>query len=448
MTRSSTSTATDSSPPNRLVADGAARRAIVGGSVGNFMEWYEFVTYAYFATVIGKLFFSSPDPLTEFLSAFVVYASSYFVRPIGAAVCGRLADRWGRRPTLILTLVGMAAATTLTGVLPTYGQVGVLAPVLLVVLRLVQGLSAGGEFGGAVSLMAEFAPNHRRGLYSSWQSFTVGLGLLAGSGLATLLTSVLSHDQMASWGWRLPFLLGGVLGAFALYLRRQVDETPVFERMRRRSRGSADAPVERSRPLRFGVPVWALVPFLIGALLAWTAAGNVFLVVLPSYTATTLHTSSGVAELLSFVANIAFTVTIPVFGWLSDRLGRRLVMMTGAVLILLLAYPLFLAISLGNLTLMFAGVAVAGVAVAMMAGPGPAMLAELFPSHVRVTGLGFGYALSAAVFGGSAALIIGWLSTLTGDPLAAAYYPMIGGAVSIVCLSLLGSTHRAPLREA
>ena len=420
----------------------AARRAAIAGAVGNFIEWYDFAAYAYLGVVLGKVFFHAGDPFSAFLDAFGVYASSYVVRPVGAAVLGRLGDRWGRKPTLLATLIGMCAATALIGVLPGYAAAGALAPVLLVLLRIVQGLSAGGEFGGAVSLMAEFAPPGRRGLYGSWQSFTVGLGLLAGSGYATLLTGVLSADALSSWGWRLPFLTAIVLGVIAVYLRSKVDETPVFLRLREQ----APRPYT-GQPLRFAVPTWVLVFFVIGALLAWTTAGNVFLVVLPSYAAATLHLAAGLAQWLSFTANAVFTATIPLFGALSDRLGRRTVMLAGAGLILVLSYPLFLAIKGGSSGLMFACAAVAGAAVGMMAGPGPAMLAELFPARVRVTGLGLGYALSAAAFGGTAALIVGGLKVLTGDPLAAAYYPIIGGVVSLVCLAMLRRTERDPLPE-
>lgn len=419
-----------------------ARRAAIAGSVGNFIEWYDFAAYAYLGVVLGKVFFHADDPFSAFLDAFGVYASSYVVRPVGAAVLGRLGDRWGRKPTLLVTLIGMCVATALIGVLPSYAAAGAIAPVLLVLLRILQGLSAGGEFGGAVSLMAEFAPTNRRGLYGSWQSFTVGLGLLAGSGFATLLTSVLSADALASWGWRLPFLAAVVFGLISVYLRRKVDETPAFLRLREQ------APLPNTaRPLRFAAPTWVLVLFVIGSLLAWTTAGNVFLVVLPSYAAATLHLAAGLAQWLSFTANAVFTATIPLFGLLSDRLGRRVVMLTGAALILVLSYPLFLAINGGSSGLMFACAAVAGAAVAMMAGPGPAMLAELFPARIRVTGLGFGYALSAAAFGGTAALIVGGLKVLTGDPLAAAYYPIIGGVVSLICLSMLRRTDREPLPE-
>ncbi len=429
-------------PDGQLLDRRAARRAVLGGSAGNFMVFYELFTYGYLAVVIGEVFFPATDPFVAYLAAFAVYGLTYVVRPLGALVLGRLADRRGRRPVLLGTMLVMCAATTLIGVLPSYGQVGVLAPVLLVTLRLVQGFAAAGEFGSAVALMAEFAPKHRRGLYTSWQSFTIGLALLVGSGLATLLASVLTDSQLQTWGWRVPFLLAAVFGAVALHLRRRIDETPSFQRMQR---GETSVDTTPFQPLRFPVPTWVLVPFIAGCLVAWTAGGSVFLQVLPSYAIATLGGGNATSQLLTFVGSAAFAATIPLFGWLSDLLGRRVVMLTGAGLIAVLAYPLFLGISAGDIPVAFIGVALAGTAVAMMAGPGPAMMAELFPANVRVTGLGFAYNLQEALFGGAAGLIIGGLRALAGDPIAAAYYPIFAGIVSILCLALLRRT-TAPLR--
>lgn len=422
----------------------AARRAAIGGSVGNFMVFYELFVYGYLADIIGRVFFPSGNAFTAFIAAFGVYALAYATRPIGAVVLGRIADRRGRRPVLIATLIVMCVATTVIGVLPTYGQVGFWAPVLLVVLRIVQSFAASGEFGGAVALMAEFAPANRRGLYTSWQSFTIGVALVAGSGLATLLTGVLGRSAMLAWGWRVPFLLAAVFGAIALYLRKGLEESPAFLRAQQSRR---DAPRGRFQPLRFRVPAWVLVPFIPGALLAWISGGTVMLQVLPSYTIATTSMSNLTAELLTLVGSAVFAITIPVFGWLSDIAGRRSVMLLGALIIAAVSYPLFLVITLGNVPLMFASVAVGGAAVAMLAGPGPALMAELFSASNRVTGLGLGYNIAEAAFDGNAGLIIGGFRSLAGDPVAAAFYPILGGVVSVICLSMLRRTHGTPLRE-
>lgn len=205
-----------------------SRRALIAGSVGNFIEWYEFGVYGYFAGIIAANFFSADasSDTDSLIKTYASFALAFFFRPLGAALFGRLGDRIGRRPTLIVVLLLMAGATTAIGLLPTYATLGAAAPWVLTLIRIVQGLSAGGEFGGAVSLMTEFAPQGKRGLYGAWQSFTVALGLLAGAGLAAVLATVLEPSALNEWGWRLPFLLALPLGLVALRLRLKLEETP------------------------------------------------------------------------------------------------------------------------------------------------------------------------------------------------------------------------------
>ncbi|GAB3264198.1 MFS transporter [Arthrobacter pigmenti] len=415
--------------------------------MGNFMVFYELFIYGYLALYIGQVFFPGTDAVAAFLAGFAVYAVTYAIRPLGALVLGRLADRRGRRPVLIGTMIVICIATALVGLLPTYDQVGLLAPVLLVVLRLIQGFAAAGEFGGAVTLMSEFAPKNRRGLYASWQSFTIGMAIITASAFATVLTGLLSEAQMLAWGWRIPFLAAVVFGVAALYLRTKIDESPVFEELQKLRAAQATAgETTRDRPdfqpLRFKIPTWALVPFIALALLAWQSGGSVFLQVLPAYADATMSVSGFTAQMLTLVAAVAFTLVIPIAGWCSDVFGRGKVMMTGAAIIGLIAYPMFLVIDEASLTLAYACVAVAGGAVGMLAGPGPAFLAELFHSDVRSTGVGVGFNVAEAIFGGAAGLIIGGLQSLTGDAVAAAYYPIIGAISSLIFLSLLRDTRR------
>ncbi|WDF42896.1 MFS transporter [Streptomyces sp. T12] len=402
-----------------------SRKALVAGSVGNFIEWYEFGVYGYFATIIAARFFT-PEGGSEAEALVKTYASfalAFFFRPVGAALFGRLGDRIGRRPVLILVITLMTAATTLIGVLPTYATVGALAPWLLTFLRVLQGLSAGGEFGGAVSVMTEFAPPGRRGLYGSWQSFTVALGLLGGAGAAALLATVLSEEQLGDWGWRLPFLLTLPLGLGALWLRLRLDETPAF-----RAEREAERP-----PLR---EVAGAIALGAGRIMGWAAAGYTFLVVLPSYLQSTLDATFQQALIATVLANLGFALTIVPAGWLSDRFGRRTVMLTGAVLVVVLAVPLLNLLQDPGVSLPVKGAAVggAGAVVGLMAGPGPAMLAELFPTTVRYTGLGLAYALSNAVFSGCAGLIITETIERTGSVDIPAYYAAATCAVSVLAL--------------
>ncbi|MFC8195226.1 MFS transporter [Streptomyces sp. NPDC060006] len=408
-----------------------SRRALVAGSVGNFIEWYEFGVYGYFATVIAARFFT-PEGGSEAEALVRTYASfalAFFFRPVGAALFGRLGDRVGRRPVLVLVIVLMTAATTLIGVLPTYDTVGPLAPWLLTLLRVVQGLSAGGEFGGAVSVMTEFAPPGRRGLYGSWQSFTVALGLLGGAGAAALLATLLSETQLNSWGWRLPFLLTLPLGLGALWLRLRLDETPSFEALREEPRPERPPGREVAKAIALGA----------GRVMGWAAAGYTFLVVLPSYLQSSLNATFQQALVATVLANLGFAVTIIPAGLLSDRIGRRPVMLTGALLVTVLAVPLLNLLQDAGTSTVSKGAAVfaAGAVVGLMAGPGPAMLSEMFPTSVRYTGLGLAYALSNAVFSGCAGLIITESVKRTGNVDIPAYYAAVTCAVSALALLTL-----------
>ncbi|MFE3167649.1 MFS transporter [Streptomyces sp. NPDC059224] len=398
-------------------------RALAAGSVGNFIEWYEFGVYGYFATVVAERFFT-PEGGSAAEGLVRTYASfglAFFFRPLGAALFGRLADRLGRRPVLILVVALMTGATALIGLLPTYAQAGALAPWLLTFLRAVQGLSAGGEFGGAVAMLTEFAPPGRRGLYGAWQSFTVALGLLGGAGAAAGLAFVLTDGQLDAWGWRLPFLLALPLGGLALWLRVGLDETPEFRE-----------PGERTVRVSPGA-----VALAVGRVMGWSAAGYTFLVVLPSYLQTALHTGFRAALLATVLANLGFAASILPAGLVSDRVGRRPVMLAGAGLVVVLALPLLGLLQDGGVSAGVKGAALfgAGAVVGLMAGPGPALLAEMFPARARCTGLGLAYALSNAVFSGCAGLVITEAVRRTGDLDVPGYYAAAACAVSVLALA-------------
>lgn len=419
-----------------------SHRALVAGSVGNFIEWYEFGVYGYFATIIASHFFTPEggSDVEGLVKTYASFALAFFFRPIGAAVFGRLGDRIGRRPTLILVICLMTGATALIGVLPTYATIGAAAPWLLTLLRILQGLSAGGEFGGAVSVMTEFAPPGRRGRYGAWQSFTVALGLLGGAGAAALLATVLTESQLNGWGWRLPFLLTLPLGLVALWLRLRLDETPAFTR----------ETLEKHEPVRppVGETVRA-VALGAGRVMGWSAAGYTFLVVLPSYLQSTLNATFQEALVATVLANLGFAASILPAGIVSDRIGRRKVMLAGAVLVVALALPLLNLVQNPDVSTYAKGAALfgAGAAVGLMAGPGPAMLAEMFPTTVRYTGLGLSYSLSNAVFSGCAGLVITEMIKRTGNVDIPAYYAAATCAVSVIALlTLRGDDHKRALR--
>ncbi|MFI1178900.1 MFS transporter [Streptomyces sp. NPDC020799] len=416
-----------------------ARRALLAGSVGNFIEWYEFGVYGAFASVIAAGFFGGgPGNGAEGLvKTYASFALAFFFRPVGAALFGRVGDRLGRRPALVLALLLMTAATTAIGLLPTRATLGAAAPWVLTCVRALQGLSAGGEFGGAVSLMTESAPRGRRGLYGAWQSFTVALGLLAGAGLAAGTATVLGERALYAWGWRVPFLLALPLGLAALWLRLG---TAAAEPVRRTEAAATAAPREVLRAVALGA----------GRIMGWSAAGYTFLVVLPTYLQHTLGATFQQALTATFLANLGFALSILPAGALSDRVGRRPVMAAGAGLVVLLAFPLLRVVQGEGTPTPVKGLAVllAGAVTGLMAGPGPAMLAEMFPARVRCTGLGLAYALANAVFSGCAGLVLTELLDRTADADIPAYYAMATCAVSgATLLTLRADDHRRDLRD-
>ncbi|MSE29732.1 MFS transporter, partial [Escherichia coli] len=302
---------------------------------------------------------------------------------------------------------------------------------ILTGLRILQGLFAGGEYGGAVSLMTEFAPKGKRGLYGAWQSFTVALGLLAGAGVVALISAALSPESLHDWGWRIPFFLAIPMGIVALWLRVKMEETPGFLRQQQ-----ATPPAETRASLRQTLKA---ILTGIGRLMVWSAAGYTYLVIMPSYLQSALHTGFNQALLIAVISNIGFAITILPAGILSDKWGRRRVMVAAAVLLLVLALPLLKILQAESSTLLVKGIVVliAGGLVGILAGPGPAMLAEMFPTRVRYTGLGLAYSLSNAVFSGCAGLIITGLIKQTGNLDIPAYYVMATAVVSIAALMTL-----------
>lgn len=414
----------------------AQKRALIAGSVGNFIEWYEFAVYGFLATIIAQNFFrlQGEPELTGIILTYASFAIAFFFRPLGAIFFGRMGDRIGRKPTLIFVLIMMTLVTTAIGVIPTYASIGVAAPLIITGLRILQGLFAGGEYGGAVSLMTEFAPKGQRGRYGAWQSFTVALGLLAGAGIVALLSVLLSAEEMLSWGWRIPFFIALPMGAVALWLRYSMEETPSFVRQQQ-------APATVAAKASLGTTL-KIILLAISRVMVWSAAGYTYLVIMPTYLQSSLHTGFNQALLIAVISNLGFAVTIIPAGILSDKMGRRSVMVIAACLLLVLALPLLKVLQAESSTLAIKALVVfiAGGIVGLLAGPGPAMLAEMFPTRVRYTGLGLAYSLSNAIFSGCAGLIITSLIKQTGNLDIPAWYIMVTAAVSIPALMSLNKT--------
>lgn len=401
------------------------RRAIIACNVGNFIELFDFMIYGFFAVALGKAFFPSGDPLVSLLSSFATYGVGFLMRPIGAIVIGAYGDKHGRRAALVLTIGVMAGATGATGLLPGYGSIGIAAPALLVICRLLQGFSTGGEWGGAAAFLVEHAPPGRRGLVGSLATVSVHLGISAASLTATLITSILSETSFYSWGWRIPFLLGFVLGPVGHYLRMKVAETPAFEKNHHDNK-TPQAPILECIRLHFRAMAAAFGIATIGA-----ANVYVLVVFLPSMAVQQLKLDSQSALLATTAASVLVTVLVPFVGALSDRIGRRGLMVLCGFGHLALGYPLFwVVIHNPSFVGMLISECIGAVLLALYSGVIPAMMSEMFPSRIRYTGLSTAYGLAVTLFGGFAPFVSTYLVKTTGSPAAPALYLCACGLIS------------------
>jgi MHS family proline/betaine transporter-like MFS transporter len=417
-----------------------SREAVVAGVIGNTLEWYDFAVYGYFVSTISRLFFPSGDPLASMLATWAVFGVGFVMRPVGSILFGIYGDRHGRRKALGAVIFLMALSTFAIGLLPTYDEAGVLAPVLLVAARLVQGLSAGGEWGGSTAYLVEYAPEGRRGFFGAWQQFSVGGGFMLGSLTGTVITFALSPEALASWGWRVPFLLGLAVGAVGAWLRWRLADTPKYVEIEERH-AVAQAPLAEAFT---HYPRETLTAF--GLTLHNTVAYYISLIYMTGYLTSVGKLPQPAAQLIGTVCLAVFVVLIPFNGLLSDRIGRRPLLMASAAGFAILGYPFFMLGSLGRPELAFLAQFLMVALLSLYSGAGPAAYAELFPTRVRYTALSIGYNVAVAIFGGFAPFIATWLIRETGDPLAPALYVIAAAVITFAIVARMRETAFAPLK--
>ena len=396
------------------------RRAIIAGMLGHILEWFDFAVYGYLAVILAANFFPADNPTSSLLASFAAFGVGFFARPLGAIYFGRLGDTAGRRFMLMWTMVLMAAATVVIGLLPTYAQIGIGAPILLVLCRLAQGFSAGGETTGATAFIVEWAPVGRRGLTGSAQQIGSAMGLLLGSLSAALLTELLTKEDLYSWGWRIPFIVGGVLAPVGLMIRRSVGETPHF--------------AEANKAAQEILPAWAITKMILRAFMFtsfWTVGFYFFLSYMPTFAQRELKISPSTSFWFNVASTSFYICLVPFIGALSDRIGRKTLLIGSCVGFAVLLYPVFSALAGGlSIAYYFAAVMLFAVLLATFAGAAPAFNAELFPTRYRTTGMALGNSCATIVFGGFTPFIATWLIATFNTPLAPIYYVV---TVAILC---------------
>ncbi|MEV4971561.1 glycine betaine/L-proline transporter ProP [Streptomyces scopuliridis] len=430
--------------------EAAVKRAVKAASLGNAMEWFDFGIYSYLAVTIGRVFFPSGNSTVELLSSFATFAVAFLVRPLGGMFFGPMGDRIGRKKVLALTMIMMAIGTFAIGLIPSYASIGFWAPVLLIFFRLVQGFSTGGEYGGASTFIAEYAPDKRRGFFGSFLEFGTLAGYIGAAGLVTALTAALGSDSMQAWGWRVPFLIAGPLGLIGLYLRLRLDETPAFQKLESESAHASEAAdsveiTTKEDLARIFRQYWPTLILCIALVGAYNITDYMLLSYMPTYLSDELGYSETHGLLILLVVMALLMLIINQVGKLNDRFGRKPLLMAGMLGFFFLSLPAFLLIKQGGIPAITAGVLMLGLSLVCLLGTMSAALPALFPTEVRYGSLSVGYNLSASLFGGTTPLVITGLIGLTGNNLMPAYYSMAAALVGVIAVACMKETAQRPL---
>ncbi|MBY0293507.1 MAG: MFS transporter [Alphaproteobacteria bacterium] len=412
------------------------KRVILSCMIGNALEWYDFALYGYFATTIGALFFPKFSMVASLLATFGVFAAGFIMRPLGGAIFGHIGDKIGRKKALLWSIYLMAIPTTLIGLLPTYEQIGWLAPLLLTLIRLAQGLSMGGEFTGSMVFVVENAQQGNRGLFGSWVVFSLLVGILVGSAIATFTCYVLSDDQVLAWGWRVPFLLSVVGGFIGSMMRRVMHEPEQFAQAKKHHKEYASPLKElfRHHSKTIAYVVTIELTLAIGFYLIVTFINNFLTAFLKIDMVTSL--------MMTTISMVVMGISILCFGWVSDKMGRKPVLISGALAFTFFAYPLFLTLQGDFTSALLAQVALSFI-MGIFFAPIPATLVELFPLTVRYSGLSISHSISMAVFGGTAPFIATGLIHLTNNNAAPALYLGLASLISASALFFMKDRYKA-----
>jgi MFS transporter, MHS family, proline/betaine transporter len=399
-------------------------RMIVAAMIGNVLEWFDFVVYGFFAVTIAEVFFPAGDPTVSMLITFGAFGLAYFVRPLGAIVVGGYTDRAGRKAGLLLSMGLMMIGTSLMALTPGYATIGIAAPILITLARLLQGFSVGGEFGSAVSFLAEHA-GARRGFSASWAFATGGMITVLASLFGVTLTTLLTHEQLVDWGWRIPYFFGMLIGPAGLYIRAKLVETPDF----------LEAEKPETMPIADLLRRYPLEVVLALGISIISNASFYILAYIPTYGEKTLHLPASTGFTATLIGGLILAIGCPLAGHWSDKMSRPLIMVITCLLFVFTPYMAFyLMAAWPSLATCVIAVAWLQLVKAGYSGVLPSLMSEQFPVETRAIGVALGYSISVSVFGGLAPLIATWLIAQTGDPLSPSYYLIFTGLLSLIAL--------------
>ncbi len=430
-----------------VIEDSKLKKAITAAALGNAMEWFDFGVYGFVAATVGMVFFPEASPAVQTVAALATFSVPFLVRPLGGVFFGSMGDKFGRQKVLSLTIVIMAVSTFCIGLIPSYAMIGLWAPILLLMCKLVQGFSVGGEYTGAAIFVAEYSPDRRRGFLGSWLDFGSIAGFVLGAGLVVVLTAAMSEANFLAWGWRLPFFLAAPLGLIGLYLRHAAEETPAFtERLKRTEK--EDKQTLSERPM---IPIAEIIQrhprslaICIGMVLVTNVTYYMLLTYMPTYLAKTLGYTEDHGALIIIAVMVGMLFVQPLVGFLSDRIGRRPFLAVGSMIILALSLPAFHLIASGNTIGIFFGLLILAIGLNCLVGIMAATLPALFPARIRYSALAISFNISIIV-AGLTPTVAAWLVEATDNIYMPAYYLMIAAAAGLLTTFFLKETANRPL---
>lgn len=433
-----------------IVDDAKMRKAITAAALGNAMEWFDFGVYGFVAYVLGKVFFPEASPSVQMIAALATFSVPFLIRPLGGLFFGRLGDKYGRQKVLAATIVIMSLSTFAIGLIPSYDSIGIWAPILLLLAKMAQGFSVGGEYTGASIFVAEYAPDRKRGFLGSWLDFGSIAGFVLGAGVVVLISAVIGEDAFQSWGWRLPFFLALPLGMIGLYLRHALEETPAFqqhvEQLEQGDReGLAGGPKVSFKEV--ATKHWRSLMTCVGVVVVTNVTYYMLLTYMPSYLSHNLHYSENHGVLIIIAIMVGMLFVQPMIGFVSDKIGRKPFILFGSIALFFLAIPAFMLINSGKLGLIFSGLLIIAVVLNFFIGVMASTLPAMFPTHIRYSALASAFNISILI-AGLTPTAMAWLVETTNNLYMPAYYLMVFAVLGLFTVLTMKETANKPLRGA